>query len=431
MPLDPLFAELEQNIAEDLSVERLAGAGLLSRSQLYREFYSATGHSVKEYVRKRRLSKALALIKHTDTPLEQVAQECGFGSPSALCKSVKAAIGLTPMQYKSGGGEYYFPACDGNAWRRPVTVAAETLPPTRRLLYYDSRLKGIEDRALAWLFAGMPGCRGRIFGRNGKQEGPKLCYELYIESPAHSNESADSPGAPGNFADRPAASGTFAMTACPNIEEEINAAWDYLYNDWLKTSMYAMAQQPWADMPYFEEYIHADGQIKRLQLYLPVEKKPGFHKIRLCRCGDMQFLAARKSGADAEKAASKAVMDFLAAYHPRLAQGARQFYVSTVPEAGRGLRLVQSKSYVCGIALRAPLNLPSGCGLEIVTHPAGEYAVLEGDCCGDTGAYEAVLDAWAQNMGLHAAAAAFAVYETDGSYARQDIHVKIYREIKK
>jgi len=416
MPLDPLLAELEQNIAEDLSVERLAGAGLLSRSQLYREFYSATGHSVKEYVRKRRLSRALALIKHTDTPLEQVAQECGFGSPSALCKSVKAATGLTPMQYKAGGGEYYFPACDGNAWRQLVTVAAETIPPTRRLLYYDSRLHGLEDRALAWLFAERPGYRGRIFGRNGKQEGPKLCYELYIE---------------GQDADRPAAAGTFAMTACPNIEEEINAAWDYLYNDWLKTSMYAMAQHPWADMPYFEEYIHADGQIKRLQLYLPVEKKPGFHKIRLCHCGDMQFLVARRSGADAEKAASKAVMDFLAARHPRLAQGARQFYVSTMPEAGRGLRLVQGKSYVCGVALQGRLDLPSGSGLELVTHPAGEYAVLEGDCCGDTGAYESVLDAWALGCGLHTAAAAFAVYETDGSYARQDIRVKIYREIRK
>ena len=53
MPLEPLFAELEQNIADDLNVERLAEAGRLSRTQLYREFYNTTGHSVKEYVRKR------------------------------------------------------------------------------------------------------------------------------------------------------------------------------------------------------------------------------------------------------------------------------------------------------------------------------------------------------------------------------------------
>jgi len=406
-------------------VERLAGAGLLSRSQLYREFYSATGHSVKEYIRKRRLSKALALVKHTDTPLEQIAQECGFGSPQALCKSVKAAIGQTPMQYKAGGGEYYFPALaeyglqgreEGRAWQQPVTVAAETIPPTLCLRYYDSRLPGLEDRALAWLFAERPGYCGRVFGRNGKQEGPKLCYELYIESPD---------------ANRPASAGTFAQIACPNAEREISAAWDYLYNDWLKTSMYAMAGQPWADMPYFEEYIHAGGQVKRLQLYLPVVKRPGFHKIQLCRCREMRFLTARRSGADAERAAARAVMEFLAARHPGLARSARQFYVSTVPDTGPGLHIAQRKAYVCGIALQAPLGLPSSCDVEIVTHPAGEYAVLEGDCCGDTGAYEAVLASWARGMGLNAEKPPFAVYETGGSYDRQDISVKIYQEIEK
>ena len=422
MPLDPLLAELEENIADDLSVERLAGAGLLSRSQLYREFYSATGHSVKEYVRKRRLSKALALVKHTDTPLEQIAQECGFGSPQALCKSVKAAIGQTPMQYKAGGGEYYFPALEkrdleGRAWQQPVTVAAETLPPTLCLRYYDSRLPGLEDRALAWLFAERPGYSGRVFGRNGKQEGSRLCYELYIESPD---------------ANRPAMTGAFAQIACPNVEREISAAWDYLYNDWLKTSMYTMADgQPWADMPYFEEYIHAGGQVRRLRLYLPVVKRPGFHKIQLCRCGEMRFLAARGSGADAEKAASKAVMDFLGARHPGLARSARQFYVSTVPDAGRGLHIVKSKAYACGIALHDALALPPDSGLEIIAHPAGEYAVLEGDCCGDTGAYEAVLASWIHGMGLRAEGPPFAVYETGGSYDRRDVSVKIHQKIEK
>jgi len=402
MPLAPLLAALEQNITEELDVQRLAGAGLLSRSQLYREFYSATGHSVKEYVRKRRLSKALALIRHTDASLALVAQECGFGSPQALCKSVKAAIGQTPSQYKAGGDEYYFPPCDGQQVR-PVTVAAETIPPTLRLRYYDSCLRGIENRALAWLFASRPGYGGRIFGRNAGQEGPGFCYELYIAS---------------ERADQPAVTGTFAKTACPNIEAEINTAWDYLCNAWLETSMFTMT-----DMPYLEEYIYTQGEIKRLQLFLPIQKRPGFHKIRLCRCDDMQFLVARRSGAEAEKAASKAVMDFLAAHSPWLGQSARRFYVSGHMEA-----------YTCGIQLQAPIDLPPDCGAKMITWPAGEYAVLEGDCCGDTGVYASVLFAWMESMGLNGGAEhapPFAVYETAGNFRRQDTSVRLYRAIKK
>ena len=399
MPLEPPLAELEKSIANRLDVERLAEAGLLSRSQLYRAFYSATGHSVKEYIRKRRMSTALALIKHTDMTLKKIAAECGFSCEQALCKCVKDAIGQTPKQYKAGGGEYYFPAFDGEQGV-PVSVASESIPPTLRLQYYDSCLKGIENRALAWLFAARPGYSGRIFGRKGAQKGPRLCYELYVES---------------EEADQPAVSGTFAKTACPDMEEKIIAAWDYLYNGWLKTSMFVQADAPW-----FEEYVHTSGKVKRLQLYLPIQKKPGFHKIQLCQCGDMRFLAASRSGADAEKAASKAVMDALASQYPRLAQSARQFYVSS-----------QGKTYTCGVALQAALDLTTGSGLQIITCPAGEYAVLEGDCCGESGAYASVLASWVNSMGMQAGNAPFAVYETDGSYDRQNIRVKVCQKIEK
>jgi len=414
MPFDSILDAMEQSLGGELRVEDLAEAGFLSRTQLYRAFYNATGHSVKEYIRKRRLSRALALIKHTDIPLLEIAQECGFGSQQALCKGVKAATGLSPLQYKAGGDEYYFPVSTGQR-ARTVAVSTEAIPPTRRLLYYDSRLRGIENRALAWLFAEMPGYSGRIYGRNGQQKGSKLCYELFVES--------DHP-------DQPEITGTFAKTACPNIEDEINAAWDYLYDDWLRTSMFSMSvEQPWGEQPYFEEYICANGQVRGLKLYLPVQKRPGFHRIRLCRCGDMHFLVARRSGRDAEEAASRAVMGFLATRHPSLAQTARQFYVSTA-ETEQGLHLVQAQGYACGVVLQAPLSLPPGCEVEMLTHPAGEYAVLEGDCCGDSGAYQAVLGAWTQGMGLSALGAPFAVYEADGGFDTQNIRVKIYSQVK-
>lgn len=424
MPLEPLFTELEQNIADDLSVERLAEAGLFSRSQLYREFYNATGHSFKEYVRKRRLSAALTRIRHSDRTLRQIAREYGFSSEQALCRSVKATTGQTPAQYRAEGDEYYFPAHgEGRAFGGPrglpVAVTAETIPPTLRLRYYDSRLLGIEDRALARLFAALPGYSGRVFGRNGKQKGPKLCYELYVEC-------GDFPAGSGfvECASEPALSGTFAKTSCPNREDEINAAWDYLYSGWLKSSMFTQAAQP-----YFEEYICAEGRVQRLVLSLPVEKRPGFHKIRLCQCDETRFLVASRSGANAEKAASQAVLDFLAAHCPGLAQTVRSFCVSVSRGTGR------TQTYTCGIALQAPLALPPGCDVRILTQPAGEYAVLEGDCCGDAGAYEAVLAAWVEGMGLHTAhapqAAFFAVYEAGGSLRREDTRMKIYHKTEK
>ena len=115
MPLEPLFAALEHNIAESLSVERLAGAGPLSRSQLYRDFYSVTGHTASEYIRRRRLSNALALIKTSQFPLADIAYQCGFSSQQALNRAVRQTVGMTPLAYKNSEAWYFFPPYTGSA----------------------------------------------------------------------------------------------------------------------------------------------------------------------------------------------------------------------------------------------------------------------------------------------------------------------------
>jgi len=101
MPLEPLLAALEQNIADDLNVERLAETGRLSRSQLYRDFYSLTGHTMSEYIRRRRLSNALALIKTSQLSLTDIACQCGFSSQQALHRAVRQTVGMTPLAYRN------------------------------------------------------------------------------------------------------------------------------------------------------------------------------------------------------------------------------------------------------------------------------------------------------------------------------------------
>ncbi len=62
--MSSLIRYIENNLISDLDIERLTNAGYVSHTQLYRDFYSLTGHPVKEYIRRRRLSNALALLRH-------------------------------------------------------------------------------------------------------------------------------------------------------------------------------------------------------------------------------------------------------------------------------------------------------------------------------------------------------------------------------
>lgn len=401
---------IESNISNELNINKIANTAFVSPMQLYRDFYSITGHSVKEYVRRRRLSNALSFIKHSDMSLADIAYFCGYSSQQAFCKSVKAVIGQTPLEYKDSDNFYYFP-CFNNKTKQQITVTTETIPQTICLKFYHNQLRGIENRAVNMLMKTLPDYNGRIYGRNGKQNGNSFCYELFIER----NDLSDLDGFTiGDFV--PELTATFGKTTVKNIESEINSAWDYLYIDWLKTSMFTQD-----DKPYFEEYIITSVKIKKLVLYLPMRKLMDYNKISLKFCNDMPFLVSTKSGVNAEENASKAVMNFLSNYNPYLIKTARQFFVCH-----------HGYEYTCGIKINSELKLPQDSELTILRFDACNYAILEGDCCSDSSVYETILLSWITENGfIKDNTPVFTIYETDGSFEQKNIKTKIFIKLKK
>lgn len=57
---------VEDHLTEPLALEEIAGVAAMSLPNLYRLFHSITGHPVKEYIRKRRISEAASCLRNTD-----------------------------------------------------------------------------------------------------------------------------------------------------------------------------------------------------------------------------------------------------------------------------------------------------------------------------------------------------------------------------
>lgn len=53
---------IEEHLYENITVKCLEKAGFMSKSSIYRDFYSIIGYPVKEYIRRRKLSNALQLV---------------------------------------------------------------------------------------------------------------------------------------------------------------------------------------------------------------------------------------------------------------------------------------------------------------------------------------------------------------------------------
>jgi len=401
---------IEQNISEKISVEKLSSQSFISPRQLYRDFYSHTGHSVNGYISKRRLSKALSLLKYSEIPIFDIAYSCGYSSVQALYRNMKASLNLTPAEYRNSADIYYFPLYY-DIQTKQVTVKSLTIPEMIRVKFYHAKLLGIENMAITCLLSALPGYDGKLFGRNGMQSGNRFCYELYIEhGEAHAEKLTS---AFGDISVFPGYTANFACASAANNEREINAAWDFLYGRWLKSSMFEQD-----DIPYFEEYVIKDSSIKKLILHLPIKQRANFYKINIKSFADRMFLAATKKGADAEKSASKAVVDYLAEYYPLYLKTRKEFYIS------------KHNGYVsCGLNIDAEINSHDGT-VQILTAPKGLYAVLEGSCYGSGNEYEEILLNWLNESGFEIIGLPFSIYDTSNGTEHNKIIVKSQVMIK-
>jgi len=97
--IDAVLRYIEKHLPDELNPENIAERHYISLSQLYRDFYACTGHSIKEYVRKRRISNACEKIKCSNMPLAVIANGSGYETQQAFHKQFKSTVGMTPFEY--------------------------------------------------------------------------------------------------------------------------------------------------------------------------------------------------------------------------------------------------------------------------------------------------------------------------------------------
>jgi signal transduction histidine kinase/ligand-binding sensor domain-containing protein/DNA-binding response OmpR family regulator len=95
--MESLKAILTKNLSDpDLSVEYLASALNLSRSQIYRKVKSITNLSPNDYIKAIRLETAKKILETQAVTIVEAAIQVGFTSPSYFTKCFKDAFGMLP-----------------------------------------------------------------------------------------------------------------------------------------------------------------------------------------------------------------------------------------------------------------------------------------------------------------------------------------------
>lgn len=91
---------MEQHYMDNVTVERLASLGYMSKTSFNRRFKSETGITPIEYLIEIRIKMAKLMLKRKDNQITDVAMRCGFGSSAHFSSCFQKHVGLTPSEYR-------------------------------------------------------------------------------------------------------------------------------------------------------------------------------------------------------------------------------------------------------------------------------------------------------------------------------------------
>lgn len=134
---------IERNSAQPLTLDGIAAACGISRSHLALAFATATGVSVMQYVRARRLSAAARTLAAGAPDILSVALEAGYGSHEAFTRAFRDRFHLTPERVRERR------SVEGLALVGPLELrprAAVHLDPPRVVDEQLLRIVGLADR---------------------------------------------------------------------------------------------------------------------------------------------------------------------------------------------------------------------------------------------------------------------------------------------
>ncbi|WP_221355839.1 GlxA family transcriptional regulator [Streptomyces beigongshangae] len=98
--MEPLLAWMEENAGRDLTLDDLAARAGTSARTLNRRFREQTGTTPLQWLHLARVRKAQHLLESTSHPVERIAAQAGFGSPTAFRDRFKRVVGTSPQAYR-------------------------------------------------------------------------------------------------------------------------------------------------------------------------------------------------------------------------------------------------------------------------------------------------------------------------------------------
>jgi transcriptional regulator GlxA family with amidase domain len=111
---------MDRSYAQPLDVPALARIAHVSPAHLTRTFRATFGETPHRYLQRRRVERAMYLLRDTDRSVTDICFQVGFGSPGTFSRTFSAIVGRSPREYRRRATPAVAPTCFTKAWTRPT-----------------------------------------------------------------------------------------------------------------------------------------------------------------------------------------------------------------------------------------------------------------------------------------------------------------------
>ncbi len=110
---------MDRTYAQPLDVATLARIACVSEAHFIRTFRATFGETPHRYLQRRRVERAMFLLRETDRSVTDICLDVGFTSLGTFTRTFRDIVGEPPTAYRRRAGVDPAPTCFAMAWTRP------------------------------------------------------------------------------------------------------------------------------------------------------------------------------------------------------------------------------------------------------------------------------------------------------------------------
>ena len=111
---------MDRAYAEPLDIRAVAAVACLSEAHFIRSFRACFGETPHRYLQRRRVERAMFLLRETERSVTNICYDVGFTSLGTFSRMFREIVGETPSACRKGHGPIVAPNCVQLAAMRPL-----------------------------------------------------------------------------------------------------------------------------------------------------------------------------------------------------------------------------------------------------------------------------------------------------------------------